>query len=84
MVSFKPSVLDEIHAAANTPVYATKNATQFAQKSQQFDQNVTPQMSRVMSIPDPNARKAAVQAQIAQNPGLKSNYQWALSNGLLQ
>jgi hypothetical protein len=67
-----------------TPVYATKNATQFAQKSQQFDQNVTPQMSRVMSIPDPNARKAAVQAQIAQNPGLKSNYQWALSNGLLQ
>ncbi|BDC37925.1 hypothetical protein [Paraburkholderia terrae] len=65
------------------PIYNSRDADAFTQKSAEFDQNVTPSMARVLTIPDIAQRKAAVNAMIQQNPAYKPGFQWALTNGLL-
>lgn len=66
-----------------TPIYQAGNEKTYTQQSAAFDQNVKPSMVPVLTLSG-DAQRAAVQAAVKANPALRSNFEWAFSNGLLK
>lgn len=89
------AIIDGLHTQVNqvqhgmlraqflTPAYNAGDATKYTTDANAFDQHITPAMMPVLSQSG-DAAKAAYRALIAKNPSLKSNFQWALDNGLLK
>ena len=89
------AIIDGLHTQVNqvqhgmlraqflTPAYNAGDATKYTTDANAFDQHITPAMMPVLSQQG-DAAKAAYRALVAKNPSLKSNFQWALDNGLLK
>lgn len=63
--------------------YANGDAKAYNVKENQFDQNVTPAIANVVSMPSGPQRAAAL-TQAKQNPQLRVRLEWAAQNGVLQ
>jgi hypothetical protein len=66
------------------PVYQTGNEKAYTEIANGFDQNIKPSMLPILSLPTPDAKRLAIKAAIAQNPSLRSNFEWAFNHGLAQ
>lgn len=89
------AIMDGIHTNRNqdtqrllrsqflTPALNAGDATTYVTQMNGFDQHIRPDMMPVLSQQG-DAAKAAYRALVAKNPSLKSNFQWALDNGLLK
>lgn len=63
--------------------YSSGDAKAYNQKENQFDQNMTPKIATIVSLPSGPARAAALQAAI-KDPQIKAKLEWAASNGVLK
>lgn len=63
--------------------YAAGDAKSYNQRENQFDQNMTPKIANIVSMPSGPARAAALQSAI-KDPQLKAKLEWAASNGVLK
>jgi hypothetical protein len=63
--------------------YAAGDAKAYNQRENQFDQNVTPAIANVVSMP-PSPERAAALKQAAANPQMRARLEWAAQNGVLK
>lgn len=63
--------------------YAAGDAKTYNQRENQFDQNVTPAIANVVSMP-PSPERAAALKQAAANPQMRARLEWAAQNGVLK
>lgn len=66
-----------------TPLYQQGDEKTFTQQSAAFDQNIKPPMVPILQLSG-DQQRAAVQAAVKTNPGLRANFEWAFNNGLLK
>lgn len=63
--------------------YGSGDAKAYNQKENAFDQNMTPKLANIVSMPSGPQRAAALQAAI-KDPQMKAKLEWAASNGVLK
>jgi hypothetical protein len=63
--------------------YAAGDAKSYNQRENQFDQNITPQIANVVTMP-PGPQRADALKQAAQNPQMRARLEWAAKNGVLK
>ncbi|AQG98706.1 hypothetical protein A9R05_07535 [Burkholderia sp. KK1] len=63
--------------------YGAGDAKAYNQRENQFDQNMTPRMANIVSMPSGPARAAALQAAI-KDPQMRATLEWAASNVVLK
>lgn len=63
--------------------YSAGDAKAYNQRENQFDQNVTPAIANVVSMPSGPDRAAALK-QAAANPQMRARLEWAAQNGVLK
>jgi hypothetical protein len=63
--------------------YSAGDAKAYNQRENQFDQNVTPAIANVVSMPAGPDRAAALK-QAAANPQMRARLEWAAQNGVLK
>lgn len=66
-----------------TPVYQAGDSKKYTTLENQFDQNVSPALVPLLTMPAGKARADALKAA-AQNPTLRTRLNWAAENGLLK
>jgi hypothetical protein len=66
-----------------TPAYNAGDSKAYTHLENQFDQNVSPSMMPLLTMPAGPARAAALK-QAAQNPQMRSRLEWAVQNGVLK
>jgi hypothetical protein len=66
-----------------TPAFNSGDATTYTKQANDFDNHILPSMMPALTLSGP-AQRAAVQQILKANPALKSNFQWALDNGMLK
>lgn len=66
-----------------TPAYNAGDSKTYTALENGFDQNVSPSMVPLLTMPSGPARAAAL-SQAIQNPQMKSRLNWAVQNGLIQ
>lgn len=67
-----------------TPIYQQGNEKQFTQQNAAFDQNITPSMVPMLTMPAGPQRAQALQQAIKADPSIKPRLDWAVQNGLLK
>lgn len=63
--------------------YSAGDAKAYNQRENQFDQNVTPAIANVVSMPA-GPERAAMLKQAAANPQMRARLEWAAQNGVLK
>jgi hypothetical protein len=76
--------LSHIKTQFLTPLYQQGDEKAFTRQSAAFDNNVTPQMTPVLTMPAGPQRAQALQQMIQANPAIKPKLDWAVQNGILQ
>lgn len=76
--------LNHIKTQFLTPVYQQGNEKTFTQQSAAFDNNVTPQMTPVLTMQPGPQRAQALQQMIKADPSIKPKLDWAVQNGILR
>jgi hypothetical protein len=76
--------LNHIKTQFLTPIYQQGDEKQFTAQSAAFDNNITPKIVPLLTMPPGAARAAALQQVITTNPSIKPNLNWAIQSGILR
>lgn len=76
--------LSHIKTQFLTPIYQQGNEKTYTQQSAAFDNNITPQMAPLLTMPAGAQRAQALQQAIKADPTIKPKLDWAVHNGILQ
>jgi hypothetical protein len=73
----------QLKADMLTPAYNAGDSKTYTTLENQFDQNIRPSMMPILQLSG-DAQRAAVHSAIKANPSMRSNFEWAFTQGLLK
>ncbi len=76
-------IAQQIKANFLTPSYQAGDSKTYTNLENQFDQNVSPSMVPILTMPAGPARAAALQ-NMRKQPGMEAKLNWAITNGLIK
>jgi hypothetical protein len=92
----KPAIQDGLQTLKNqtivrqlktnflTPVYQAGDSKAYTTSENQFDQNISPSIVPILTMPGGQSRAMLINSLIAKDPSMKGRLNWAAENGLLK
>ncbi len=77
------TVAQQLKTNLLTPLYQAGDSKGYTKLENEFDQNVSPSMVPVLTMPPGQSRNMLLQS-LRQKPGMEAKLNWAVQNGLLK